>query len=50
MEKVRLGPTEEPDRHDVQVPFPHLEQVVLWEHPVSEPQPPNYEQSNLLDL
>ena len=50
MERVRFGPPEEPDRRDVQVRCPLLEQVVPWEHAVSEPQPPNFEQSSLLDL
>lgn len=49
MEKMRLGPTEEPDWHGVQVRCPHLEQFVPGEHAVSEPQPPKYEQPSLFD-
>lgn len=49
MEKVRLHPLEEPDRLNVQVPWPHLEPIALSEHAVSEPQPPKYEQPGLFD-
>jgi hypothetical protein len=49
MEKVRRRPLEEPDRLDVQVPWPHPEPIPLSEHAVSGPQPPKYQQPGLFD-